>query len=179
MKLQWGATSDMPGAPIQVPACDVPEIAALLREYADVFQAPKGLPPDRGDGGHRIFTEPGVRPPYRPPFKSNIVEQEELQRQLAELLEKGWIRPSSSMYGAPIMFIRKPDGTLRSVIDYRALNKQTVRDRYPLPLISECLDQLGGCSVFSRFDLASGFHQMLMHPDDSPQDCIHHTIRSL
>jgi hypothetical protein len=166
VKLQWGATGDMPGAPIQVPACDVPEIAALLREYADVFQAPKGLPPDRGDGGHRIFTEPGVRPPYRPPFKSNIVEQEELQRQLAELLEKGWIRPSSSMYGAPIMFIRKPDGTLRSVIDYRALNKQTVRDRYPLPLISECLDQLGGCSVFSRFDLASGFHQMLMHPDD-------------
>lgn len=150
----------------KIPASGIPEIDALVQEYSDVFQTPVGMPSFRGEEGHRINIVPGSVPPFKPGFRMNAAELAELNKQLQELLDKGWIRPSSSMYGAPVLFVRKPDGTLRMCIDYRALNQQTVRDRYPLPRIDELLDQLGGAAVYSRLDLASGYYQMRMHPDD-------------
>jgi hypothetical protein len=124
------------------------------------------MPPDRGDGGHKIEIEPGSKPPFRAAFRMNVKELEVLKQQIQELLDKGWIRESHSMYGAPVLLVRKPSGDYRMVIDYRSLNSQTIRDRYPLPRIDDLLDQLGGSAVYSKLDLASGYHQVAMHPDD-------------
>lgn len=150
---------------IEPPPVD-PRIQALVEKYADVFQQPTGIPRDRGDGGHRINTQPGATPPFRASYRMNSAELAELQKRIAELLEKGWIRASHSMYGAPVVLARKASGELRMCLDYRALNQQTIRDRYPLPRVDELLDQLGGSAVYSKLDLASGYHQVAMHPDD-------------
>jgi hypothetical protein len=89
----------------------------------------------------------------------------ELRAQLQELLEKGFVRPSTSPYGAPILFVPKKDGGRRLCIDYSALNKITVRNQHPLPRIDEIFEQLHGSCVFSKLDLASGYHQNRMHED--------------
>ena len=89
-----------------------------------------------------------------------LVELKELKLQLQELLEKGFIRPSISPWGAPMLFVKKKDGTLRLCIDYRQLNKLTVKNKYPLPRINDLFDQLKGASVFSKIDLRSGYHQL-------------------
>jgi hypothetical protein len=108
-----------PGMP--PPAAD-PRIQAVLDKYADVFQTPSGMPPDRdGTGGHRINLEPGKAPPFRPAFRMNSKELEELRTQIQDLLEKGWIRSSHSMYGAPVIFVRKPNGDLRMLSRTRRL----------------------------------------------------------
>lgn len=86
----------------------------------------------------------------------------EIKRQLSEYLEKGWIRPSASPYGSPVLFVRKKDGSLRMCIDYRALNKQTKIDSYPLPRIDEIFDRLSKAQYFSKLDLAQGYHQIAM-----------------
>jgi transposase InsO family protein len=93
-------------------------------------------------------------------------ELEEVQKQTADYLDKGWIRPSSSEYGAPVIFARKADGSLRFCVDYRALNEITVKDRYPLPRIDELLDQLNGAKFFTKLDLAQGYHQVQIKPED-------------
>ena len=87
------------------------------------------------------------------------LELKELKFQLQELLEKGFIQPSVSPWGAPVLFVKKKDGTLRLCIDYRQLNKLTVKDKYPLPRIDDLFDQLKGASIFSKIDLQSGIHQ--------------------
>ena len=84
----------------------------------------------------------------------------ELNLQLQELLEKGFIRPSVSSWGAPVLFVKKKDGTLRLCIDYRQLNKLTVKNKYPLPIIDDLFDQLKGASILSKIDLQSGYHQL-------------------
>ncbi|KAJ9519231.1 hypothetical protein QJQ45_017892 [Haematococcus lacustris] len=141
----------------------------LLSEYADVFgDMPPGLPPDR-PVGHTIRTPPGAEPPYKRMYKLSPREEAEVKKQVAELLAKGLIEPSSSPYGAPILFVQKKDGSLRMCIDYRALNKLTVRDRYPLPRIDDLFDKLAGKRVFSSLDLQSGYHQIRITEEDVPK----------
>ena len=139
----------------------------LQKEYPEVFQTPSGLPPKRAVD-HTIPTslEPGQEPPYRPTHQLSVRELDELKRQLVELLDKGFIRPSRSPYGAPVLFVRKKDGSLRMCVDYRGLNRITVKDRYPLPRIDELLDRLRGAQWFSKLDLASGYHQIRVAEDD-------------
>jgi hypothetical protein len=96
-------------------------------------------------------------------------ELKELKDQLQELLDKGFIRPSSSPWGAPVLFVKKKDGTLRMCIDYRELNKVTIKNKYPLPRIDDLLDQLQGASVFSKIDLQSGYHQVRVKEGDIPK----------
>ena len=96
-------------------------------------------------------------------YRLNPQEREEVTKQVTELLKKGLIEPSTSPYGAPILFVTKKDGSLRMVIDYRALNKITIRNRYPLPRIDDLLDQLQGAKYFSSMDLLSGYHQVPLH----------------
>jgi hypothetical protein len=138
----------------------------VLRDHEDVFrELPSGLPPDRS-AGHTIRVPPDIAPPFRKMYRQTQPERLEVERQVADLLSKGFIEPSSSPYGAPVLFVQKKDGTLRMCIDYRALNKLTVRDRFPLPRIDDLLDQLAECRVFSSLDLQSGYHQIRIAPED-------------
>ena len=138
---------------------------SLLREYQDVTSGlPSGLPPARACD-HQINLEPGSGPPHSPIYPLSGVQLAELRTQLEELLERGFIRPSTSPFGAPILFVPKKDGGWRLCIDYRALNRVTVRNQHPLPRIDEMFEQLHGSVVFSKLDLASGYHQIRMHED--------------
>ena len=93
-------------------------------------------------------------------------ELAEVEKQLKWYFDRGWIRPSTSPFGAPILFAKKADGTLRMCLDYRSLNDITIKNRSSLPRIDEALDQLKGAAFFSSFDLFSGYHQVPMHPYD-------------
>ncbi len=159
------ALADAPAPPQDSPV-DGDALRSLLDEFSDVFQSlPSGLPPDRGVG-HTINLQPNVVPPFRKSYRLAPAEKEEVERQVTDLLAKGFIEPSASPYGAPVLFVQKKDGTLRMCIDYRALNKITVRDRFPLPRIDDLLDQLAHCRVFSSLDLQSGYHQIRITPQD-------------
>lgn len=146
--------------PLEQPPMD-PRAKALLAEFADVFpkELPKELPPSRAVG-FEIELEPGHTPPSRPTYRLTSEELAELKSTLDDLLGKGFIQPSVSPYGAPILFVKKKDGSRRMVIDYRGLNQITVKNKYPLPRIDELLDQLSGAKVFSKLDLMSGYHQI-------------------
>ena len=96
-------------------------------------------------------------------------ELAEMKKQLEELMDKGFIRPSSSPWGCPAIFVKKKDGTLRMCVDYRPLNAVTVKNKYPLPRIDTLFDQLAGAMVFSKIDLRSGYHQIKIRPQDIPR----------
>ena len=139
------------------------KLKELVDEFKDVFPdtLPKGRPPKR-DIVHEIRTEEGAKPPSRPPYRLSPSEQDEMEEQVKDLLAQGFIRPSASPYGAPILFVPKKDGRWRMCIDYRVLNKQTVKDQFPLPRIDSLLERLGQAKVFTKLDLASGYHQIAM-----------------
>ena len=112
----------------------------MLNRHQGVFQPlPSKLPPRR-DVDHHIDLEPGGAQPYQGIYRMSPLELGELRKQLDDLLEKGFIKPSKSPFGAPILFVHKKDGGLRMCIDYRALNKITVKNRYPIPRIGDLLD---------------------------------------
>ena len=142
-----------------------PELTYILDKYQDVFPSdlPKGLPPER-QLGHTIPLVEGAKPTFRPLYRLSPKEHEEVRKQVADLLSKGWIEPSKSPFGSPILFVQKKDGTLRMCVDYRALNKQTVKNRYALPRIDDLMDQLVGAKYFSSLDLAQRYHQIRMTP---------------
>nr|GEV88405.1 putative reverse transcriptase domain, ribonuclease H-like domain, aspartic peptidase domain protein [Tanacetum cinerariifolium] len=141
---------------------DVP----VVRDFHEVFpdELP-GLPPPR-PVEFRIDLVPGAAPVARAPYRLAPSELKELSDQLKELLEKGFVRPSSSPWGASVLFIKKKDGSFRMCIDYRELNKLTVKNRYPLPRIDDLFDQLQGSSVYSKIDLHSGYHQVWIREED-------------
>ncbi|KAJ9533025.1 hypothetical protein QJQ45_018110 [Haematococcus lacustris] len=140
----------------------------LLDEYSDVFQPITGLPPERAVG-HSIPLQPDGKPPARPSYRMSKPEQDELRKQITNLLAKGLIEPSSSPYAAPVLFVQKKSGELRMCIDYRQLNKITIRDQYPLPRIDDLFDQLAGKTVFSSLDLQAGYHQIRIPAEDVPK----------
>lgn len=154
-------------SPPEQPALD-PRAQALLKEFADVFpkELPKQLPPSR-TVDFEIELEPGHSPPSRPTYRLTSEELAELKSTLDDLLDKGFIQPSVSPYGAPILFVKKKDGSRRMVIDYRGLNLLTVKNKYPLPRIDELLDQLAGAKFFSKLDLMSGYHQIRIKAGDT------------
>ena len=147
-----------------------PEIQALLGEYADVFPAdlPAGLPPERGEG-HAITLTPGAAPPCKQMYRLSRDEMAELEKQITELLAKGFIEPSDSPFGAPVLLIKKKGGGFRMVLDYRALNTLTVKNKYPLPRIEDLLDRVSGHKWFSGLDLASGYWQIRINDADVPK----------
>ncbi|GJV36651.1 putative reverse transcriptase domain-containing protein [Tanacetum coccineum] len=143
---------------------DVP----VIRNFPEVFPDDlPGLPPSR-QVEFRIELVPGAAPVARAPYRLAPSELKELSDQLKELLEKGFIRPSSSPWGAPVLFVKKKDGSFRMCIDYRELNKLTVKNRYPLPRIDDLFDQLQGSSIYSKIDLRSGYHQLRIREEDIP-----------
>ncbi|GJV03187.1 putative reverse transcriptase domain-containing protein [Tanacetum coccineum] len=141
---------------------DVP----IVKNFPEVFPEDlPGLPPTRQVEFH-IDLVPGAAPVARAPYRLAPSEMKELADQLQELSDKGFIRPSSSPWGAPVLFVKKKDGSLRMCIDYRELNKLTVKNRYPLPRIDDLFDQLQGSSVYSKIDLRSGYHQLRVREED-------------
>ena len=141
----------------------------IVGEYPDVFpEELSGLPPRR-EIEFSIEVLPGTMPTSRAPYRMAPVELAELKVQLQELLDKGFIRPSNSPWGAPILFVKKKDGTFRLCIDYRQLNKVTVKNKYPLPRIDDLFDQFKGAQVFSKIDLRSGYHQLRIKERDVPK----------
>ncbi|GJT65031.1 putative reverse transcriptase domain-containing protein [Tanacetum coccineum] len=143
---------------------DVPVVCEFPEVFPDDLP---GLPPPR-QVEFRIELVPGAAPVARAPYRLAPSEMKELSDQLKELSEKGFIRPSSSPWGAPVLFVKKKDGSFRMCIDYRELNKLTVKNRYPLPRIDDLFDQLQGSCVYSKIDLRSGYHQLRIREEDIP-----------
>ncbi|KAL0329296.1 UNVERIFIED_CONTAM: Transposon Ty3-G Gag-Pol polyprotein, partial [Sesamum radiatum] len=134
---------------------DVP----VVREFPYVFaEELPGLQPHR-EVDFEIETIPGAAPISIAPYRMAPLELKELKKQLEELLDKGFIRLSISPWGAPMLFVKKKDGSMRLCVDYRQLNRITIKNKYPLPRIHDLLDQLKGATVFSRIDLRSGYWQ--------------------
>nr|GEX94138.1 hypothetical protein [Tanacetum cinerariifolium] len=144
------------------------EDVSIIRDFPKVF--PDELPrlPQPRQVEFRIDLIPGAAPVARAPYRLAPSEMKELSEQLRELSEKGFIRPNSSPWGAPVLFVKKKDGSFRMRIDYRELNKLMIKNRYPLPRIDDLFDQPQGSSVYSKIDLRSGYHQLHIREEDIP-----------
>ncbi|MCO5589327.1 hypothetical protein L7F22_043293 [Adiantum nelumboides] len=144
------------------------ELSKFLNQFQDVFidGIPGELPPKRGDDDHAIELIPSSSPPNKPPYKVSHAQQEEIMRQVNELVEKGMVRPSSSPFCSPVLLVHKKDGTYRICIDYRALNRITIKNRFPVPRIEDLFDKLQGSTYFSRIYLKSGYHQIRIVNED-------------
>jgi hypothetical protein len=143
------------------------DIVSLLQEFEDVLpeEVPHGLPPIRGIE-HQIDFIPSASIPNRPAYRSNPEETKELQRQVGELLEKGYVRESMSPCAVPVLLVPKKDGTWRMYVDCRAINNVTVKYRHAIPRLDDMLDELYGSCIFTKIDLKSGYHQIRMKEGD-------------
>jgi hypothetical protein len=141
----------------------------VVNEFPDVF--PEELPgmPLDWDIEFVIELKPGTTPIYKSPYRMATLELAELKEHIKKLVEKGFIHPSSSPWGAPVIFVLKKDGTQRLCMDYRALNEVTIKNKYPLPRIDDLFDQLHGACVFSKIDLRSDYHQLKIWECDIPK----------
>jgi hypothetical protein len=150
---------------VELPLKKIP----VVREYADVFpdELP-GMPPDR-DIEFAIELQPGTAPISKRPYTMPPAKLAELKKQFLELLDNGFISPSTSPWGCPALFVKKKNEILRLCIDYRPLNVVTIKNKYPLPRIDVLFDQLVGAKVFSKIDLRSSYHQIKIRASDIPK----------
>jgi hypothetical protein len=141
----------------------------VVRDFTDVFpEELLGMPPDR-EVEFIIDLLPGTAPISKRPYMMSIEELKELKEQLTELQEARYICPSSSPWGALVVFVQEKDGSQRMCVYYRSLNDVTVKNKYPLPRIEDLFDQMRGARVFSKIDLRSGYHQMKIRQSDIPK----------
>ena len=144
------------------------EVSVEYFDYSNVFSAENAaeLPENTKMNKHAIELEEGKQPSFGPIYSLGPVELETLKTYIETNLANGFIRPSKSPAGAPILFDRKPDGSLRLCVDYRGLNNITIKNRYPLPLIGESLDRLGRARRFTQLDLTNAYHRMRIREGD-------------
>jgi hypothetical protein len=153
------------------PGGEVPWVSELLSEFSEVFQdpLPPGLPPERLEG-HSIPTEPGHPPPFWSMCRLSPLEYRELEKQVTKFLKDGILEVSQSPYGAPVLFVPKPNGRgLRLCVNYRALNPITVKNCCIIPRIDDLLDAVAGSAYFTSLDLTSEYHQILISEEDRPK----------
>ncbi|KAL0295084.1 UNVERIFIED_CONTAM: Transposon Ty3-G Gag-Pol polyprotein [Sesamum angustifolium] len=138
----------------------------VVRVFPEVF--PDDLPglPTHREVNFTIETLPEVAPISIPPYRMEPVELQEIKKQLEEWLKKGFVRPSTSPWGAPVLFVKKKDGSMRLCVDYRQLNRVLLKNKYPLPRIDDLLDQLKGATTFSKIELRYGYWQLRIAEND-------------
>jgi hypothetical protein len=141
------------------------DIETLLQQYGDVFAEPTDLPPARACD-HRIPLVENATPPQVRPYRIPHKQKDELEKQIKHLLASKMIQPSHSPYASPVILVKKKDISWRLCIDFCKLNALTIKDKFPVPVIEDLLDELHGAKVFSKLDLRSGYHQIRMHKDD-------------
>ncbi|XP_043817044.1 uncharacterized protein LOC122724910 [Manihot esculenta] len=137
----------------------------LLADFAAILEAPTGLPPAR-HCDHRIPLAPNTKPVVVHPYRYPHNQKDEIERQCTAMLDQGIIRPSRSPFSSPVLLVPKADKTWHLCVDYRELNARTIKDKFPIPVIEELLDELGGTKYFTKLDLVSGYFQVGMHPPD-------------
>lgn len=142
-----------------------PAITVLLQEFQDVFAEPTGLPPER-QCDHSIPLKHGTEPPRIRPYRVPHKQKEEMEKQIQHLLNSSVIQHSKSPYASPAILVRKKDDTWRLCTDFRKLNMHTIKDKFPIPVIEDLLDELHGAKYFTKLDLRSGYHQIRMQPQD-------------
>ncbi|XP_010513588.1 PREDICTED: uncharacterized protein LOC104789613 [Camelina sativa] len=135
-------------------------VLQLKSEYTDIFEEPTVLPPFRTEHNHKIVLKTGADPINQRPYRYATYEKDEIDKIVKELLSAGTIRVSSSPFSSPVVLVKKKDGSWRLCVDYRGLNGLTIKNRFPIPLIEDLLDELGGSAVFSKIDLRAGYHQV-------------------
>ncbi len=163
---QEGATLDKWEAAVPGKDTYSMQLRALLSSKAHLCgDELKEVPPARMPR-EVIPLTPGAQPTNRPMFRYSQPELEEMHTQVKALLQAGLVQKSTSPFGAPVLFVKKKDGTMRMCVDYRGLNKITVPNRYPLPRVDDLLDKLQGATVFSSLDLLSGYHQIRLQDSD-------------
>lgn len=148
------------------PMMEYPEVTALLEEFADIFEEPTSLPPFLEHHNHKIPLLEGSNPVNQRPYRYALHQKNEIDNMVQDLLKAGTIQHSSSPYASPVVLVKKKDGTWRLCVDYRGLNVTTVKDRFPIPLIEDLMDELGGSAIYSKIDLRAGYHQVRMDPKD-------------
>ncbi|GKB58353.1 reverse transcriptase, partial [Tanacetum coccineum] len=145
---------------------DVPgSITTILEEFEDVFALPTKLPPQRMHD-HKIPPVPNTPPINIRHYKHLLSQKNAIEVMVKELMDSGVIRASHSSFSSPIVMVKKKDGTWRMCVEYRQLNKYTVKDKFPILVIEELMDELGGYVVFFKLDLRSGYHQIRMNKED-------------
>jgi hypothetical protein len=149
----------------ELPTDIEPEIAILLHTYKEVFQTPNALTQNRSHN-HHIPLIKGSNPVKVKPYRYPHSQKTQIEQMVHEMLQQGIIQPSTSPFSSPIILVKKKDGTWRFCTDYRALNTITVKDSFPIPTVDELLDELFGAKYFSKLDLRSGYHQILLQPED-------------
>ncbi|XP_019240554.1 PREDICTED: uncharacterized protein LOC109220546 [Nicotiana attenuata] len=141
-------------------------IDQLLHQYHMIFAEPTSLPPQRGAFDHRITLQPGSKPVNVRPYRYSSIKKDIIEQLVNEMLQQGVIQYSNSPFSSPVVLVGKKDGSWRLCVDYRELNQCTVKDKFPIPLIDDLLDELVGAIIFCKIDLRSGYHQIRMLPED-------------
>lgn len=145
---------------------DMPDtMQQLLVKYKMIFAVPSGLPPSR-ECDHRIPLRPHTEPVKVRPYRYAHSHKTEIEQMAEQMLQDGLIEPSSSPFSSPVLLVKKKDGSWPFCTDYRALNELTIKDAFPIPKVDKLLDELSSAKFFSKLDLRSGNHQILLHPDD-------------
>ena len=140
-------------------------LQTLLLQFSTLFETPKGLPPPRTHD-HKILLVDENQTVKLRPYRYPAVQKDEIERMVVEMKDTGIIRDSTSSFASPVILVKKKDGSWRLCIDYRQLNRLTIKDKFPIPLVEEFLDELAGATFFSKLDLRSGYHQIRMNAAD-------------
>ncbi|KAL4379604.1 hypothetical protein GQ457_02G023110 [Hibiscus cannabinus] len=148
---------------------EIPEACqSILEEYKSVFEEPKGLPPQRSHD-HAIKLHSESQPVNLIPYRFPYYQKTEVERQIKEMLAASVIQQSKSPFASPCLLVKKKDGSWRLCVDYRQLNSLTIKDKFPIPVVDDLLDELQGAKFFSKIDLRSGYWQIRIKPEDIPK----------